>query len=257
MDAAEPIERNEVSPLVVTVARPGSQSTPLAYQPTFITLNARKIGIMQASGNQNRQAGRHATGPLDSVVDAAERADTRTASAAPVRDVPARGGVGLSERPEGGYSRQQRWLHWSVAVLVVLQLTVGTIIGTLAEPSQHNTLVETLLTIHVIVGTVIFGLMVVRLLVRRRRGAPPSPEGTPFDASVLARVNHLGFYALLLTLPVLGWLAYLTKPPAAILFGSIHGAVAVILVLAICAHLSGVVFHQFIRRDGLLRRMTG
>jgi cytochrome b561 len=139
----------------------------------------------------------------------------------------------------------------------VLQLIVGTVIGALADPSEPNPLVAKLLVGHLAVGTVIFGLMWWRLTVRRRLGAPASPEGTPFEASLLARINHLGFYGLLLALPVLGWLAYLTKPPAAALFGSIHGGLALTLFLAICAHLGGVAYHKYIRHDGSLRRMTG
>jgi cytochrome b561 len=75
------------------------------------------------------------------------------------------------------------------------------------------------------------------------------------DAAVLARSNHLGFYVLLLALPLLGWLAYLSGGPAAAMWGAIHGALAQVLVLSIFLHLAGVIFHQYIRRDGLLRRM--
>jgi cytochrome b561 len=155
------------------------------------------------------------------------------------------------------YSPRQRGLHWIVAALVVLQLVVGVTIGTLDQTRQNDTAIQGLLTLHLITGTIIFAAMVVRLRLRRELGAPPPPNGTPIDAAVLARTNHLGFYVLLLVLPVLGWLAYLTHGRAAVMWGALHGGLALTLFLAICAHLSGVVYHTYIRRDGLLHRMTG
>jgi cytochrome b561 len=207
--------------------------------------------------DEDRYAGGLSADPVDTVLEPVERPDVEEAKAAPGGYAPASAGDAPGERPEGGYSPLQRRLHWSVAALVVLQLVLGTTIGAIDDPSEPNPLVSKLLAVHLVIGTIIFGLMLWRLSVRRRLGAPPSPEGTPFEASLLARINHLGFYGLLLALPVLGWLAYLTKPPAAALFGSIHGGLALTLFLAICAHLGGVAYHKYIRHDGSLRRMTG
>lgn len=151
----------------------------------------------------------------------------------------------------------QRRLHWIVAALVGFQLALGLFIGTMDRQPQNDASLRNILIVHLITGTVIFGLMCKRLSLRRQLGAPPSPEGTPVDASILARSNHLGFYVLLLALPVLGWLAYLSPKPTAAAWGAIHGGLALVLVLAICAHLCGVIYHQYIRRDELLRRMSG
>ena len=98
--------------------------------------------------------------------------------------------------------------------------------------------------------------MVARLKLRRRVGAPPPPAGTPVDPALLARINHYGFYGLLLLMPVIGWLAYAFDRPDATFFGSIHGALALVLFLAICAHIAGVIYHTKFRRDGLLSRMA-
>jgi len=71
------------------------------------------------------------------------------------------------------------------------------------------------------------------------------------DAAVLARVNHLGYYVLLLALPVIGWCAYLFGGG----FGALHIAGVGVLLLAIIAHLAGVTYHRWFRHDGLLQRM--
>jgi cytochrome b561 len=99
--------------------------------------------------------------------------------------------------------------------------------------------------------------MLWRLGLRRKLGAPAPPTGTPVDASALAHANHIGFYAILLVLPVLGWLTYVSHGHARALWASMHQGTAFLLVLAIAAHLAGVAYHTFVRRDGLLRRMVG
>jgi cytochrome b561 len=159
--------------------------------------------------------------------------------------------------PAGEYSLLQRRLHWIVVALVTFQLVLGVSIGTMDRQAQNDASLRNLLIVHLITGTTIFGLMWKRLSLRRQLGAPPSPQGTPLDAAMLARTNHIGFYVLLLVLPVLGWLAYLSSGAAAVRWGAIHGALALTLVLAICAHLGGVIYHTYIRRDGLLQRMSG
>ena len=149
-------------------------------------------------------------------------------------------------RPEGGFAPRQRRLHWIVAGLVLLQLALGAIIGSTA-PADH----KMVLWAHAAIGSTIFFLMVARWQLRQRVGVPPPPAGTPIDAAILARVNHLGYYALLLALPVIGWCAYLFHGA----FGVVHAAGAGVLVLAIAAHLGGVAYHSWIRGDGLLQRM--
>ncbi|MBS0640374.1 MAG: cytochrome b/b6 domain-containing protein [Acetobacteraceae bacterium] len=149
-------------------------------------------------------------------------------------------------RPAGGYTGKQRRLHWIVAGLVVVQLALGSVIAS-SQPGDHK---GTLL-LHAGIGTAIFLLMLSRWQLRKRVGAPPPPSGTPVDAAALARANHLGYYALLLAMPVIGWCAYLFGGG----FGAVHAAGAGILLLAIAAHLAGVAYHSWIRQDGLLHRM--
>ncbi|MFL5255872.1 MAG: cytochrome b/b6 domain-containing protein [Rhodopila sp.] len=149
--------------------------------------------------------------------------------------------------PEVGYAPRQRRLHWIVAGLVVLQLLLGAIIGS-TRPADH----KSILWLHAAVGSAIFILMLLRWQLRQRLGAPPPPAGTPVDAAVLARVNHLGYYVLLLSIPVIGWCAFLFDGG----FGALHIAGVGVLLLAIAAHLAGVAYHRFVRRDGLLQRMV-
>jgi cytochrome b561 len=104
---------------------------------------------------------------------------------------------------------------------------------------------------------------------------PPLPADTPAMIRLAAHVNHIGLYALLVLMPITGFLAtnawgfpltvfgVLPMPvplgkneEIAKVLSFLHwcGAIAIILLLA--AHLAGVIYHTFLRRDGLLQRMT-
>jgi cytochrome b561 len=158
--------------------------------------------------------------------------------------------------PAEVYTLQQRRLHGIVAALVVAQLTVGVWIGITPNLPENDLLLDQLYPLHVLTGALIFVLMLMRLTLRRRLGVPPPPAGTPDDAALLAHLNHQGFYVLLLALPVFGLLTLITSGRTSTLFGGIHGGLAVTLVVAVCAHIGGVIYHNNVRRDDLLQRMS-
>jgi len=89
-----------------------------------------------------------------------------------------------------------------------------------------------------------------------------------------AHATHIGLYALLILMPLTGFLATNAWGFPLSLFGVLpipsplgkdeaiakvlsllHLCGAVAIGLLILGHLAGVVHHTFIRRDGLLRRM--
>ncbi len=89
-----------------------------------------------------------------------------------------------------------------------------------------------------------------------------------------ARLNHAAFYVWLLTMPVVGFLATnawgfpltwfglvpLPDPvgknvPSAETLTSVHRLMAWSLVGLIALHAGAALWHQFVRRDGTLRKM--
>jgi cytochrome b561 len=153
------------------------------------------------------------------------------------------------------YTTEQRRLHWIVAALVFAQLALGVIVGVLPRQPVNAALLHDLLLVHLLNGTLIFFLVLRRQGIRRLRGVPAPPAGTPLDAAVLARANHVTFYVLLLILPLLGWITYAAHGRTRALLGATHGALAFALTVSIALHLAGVAYHKYWRHDGLLRRM--
>ena len=101
-------------------------------------------------------------------------------------------------------------------------------------------------------GASILLLMLVRIILRRRLGAPPLPAGMPRILKLAAHLNHFAFYAVLILLPLSGAAALALGIEDA---ADLHGTLVPLLFLLIAAHIGGVIYHTCIRRDGLLWRM--
>jgi len=171
------------------------------------------------------------------------------------------------------YTAGARWLHWLTAVLMIVVITAGLWI-VYFEPKDEAFKFR-LYNIHESVGVIVFALTLARLLTRLRHPPPPLSPDTPVLIQQCARLTHLSLYALLLLMPAIGFLATnawgfplklfdLIALPAPIdkdeaLAGTLsflHGCGAVAIGTLIAAHLAGAAYHTFIRRDGLLKRMT-
>ena len=131
-----------------------------------------------------------------------------------------------------------------------------------------------LYNMHESLGVIVFVLVLVRIVYRRLHPPPPLPTDTPALIHLCAHVTHIALYALLLLMPVIGFLATNAWGFPLSLFGVLplpspigkdealaktlsllHQCGAIAIILLIGGHLGGVVYHTFIRRDGLLKRM--
>ena len=176
--------------------------------------------------------------------------------------------ISLTER----YAPSSRAFHWLTSVLVAVVIFFGVWIKYF-EPAEQAFKLR-LYNIHESFGVVVFLIVVLRLLNRWRRPPPPLPADTPGVIRAAAHTSHALLYVLLLLMPVVGFLAtnawgfpltvfgvvplpapYGKDEELAKLLSFLHWCGAITLILLIGAHLMGVVYHTFIRRDGLLRRM--
>jgi cytochrome b561 len=129
-----------------------------------------------------------------------------------------------------------------------------------------------LLEIHRHFGLFVLALFFVRLVVRARIGALPSPD-TSIIARIAAALVHTALYVLLLVQPLLGWALSNAEGKPVHLFGltlpalvaadedradtlqTWHANVAWLLLALIVLHILAALWHHFVRRDGLLRAM--
>ena len=154
------------------------------------------------------------------------------------------------------YSAIQIALHWAVFALVLVQLLTGDWMAeyfrALMRPEEGRPIMGNAVW-HMVSGIAILIFMLTRLTLRFTHGAPPSKADSPGWDKVLSKLNHWLFYVVLIAMPLVGMAAYLIPSRA---MGELHENTVPVLLALVALHLAGVVYHQFIRKDGLIRRMT-
>lgn len=171
------------------------------------------------------------------------------------------------------YSRTARTLHWATVVFVLCQIPVGLIMRGRAERNVWDGLTNTLYSSHKLAGLTVLALVAARLVYRLVHGAPPDePTIEPWQ-KVVSHVVHWALYALLLAVPLLGWLG-ISLYPALDIFGLFkvpglvapnqpksevaffwHKIGAFTLIGLVAMHFGAAMFHAIVRKDGVLRRM--
>jgi cytochrome b561 len=172
------------------------------------------------------------------------------------------------------YSVTARRLHWITAAAVLVMIPLG-----LGMTYRGNTLniwdglTNALYSSHKLIGFTVLWLSAGRLVYRLVHGAPPDEPTLEWWQKAGSHLVHWALYGLLLTVPLLGWLG-VSYFPSLTLFGLfdlpalvkpdeatakrvlwLHGWLAILLALCVGAHIGAALFHYFIRRDGVLRRM--
>jgi cytochrome b561 len=168
------------------------------------------------------------------------------------------------------YSAVAKLLHWLIFALVAAQFVIA-----FTMPDIHrDTPDEGLVAWHLSVGAVILLVVVLRLLWRLSHPAPAPLAGTPQWQRSLYRLVHGLLYFILVVDPVLGWgnassrgypVSLFGVIPLPALFekgsrlghslGDIHSTLAWVLLFLIGVHIAVALYHQFIVKDGTLRRM--
>lgn len=170
------------------------------------------------------------------------------------------------------YGAPARGMHWLTVVLIAIVAFVGVWIAYFRPADEAFKL--RLYNIHESLGVIVWVLTLARLLYRRRHPAPPLPADTPAVIRFAAHATHFALYALLLVMPVIGFLATnawgfplsvfgVLPLPAPIgkdeelakVLATSHWSGALAGALLVAGHVMGVVYHTCIRKDGLLRRM--
>ncbi len=169
-----------------------------------------------------------------------------------------------------GYPATSKLLHWLVAACVLMTAPVAIAMGKVGEGPLQNTLYN----FHKSLGILIFILMALRLINRLAVGAPIADPGIePWQKAVSAAV-HTSFYVLLIAMPIVGYIANSAFGAPAPFFGlfdlppiigknealsdqlfAIHRWAGFLVIILVGMHIGAALFHHFIRRDDVLRRM--
>ena len=169
------------------------------------------------------------------------------------------------------YSGFAMLLHWLVAALVIAQW----LIRVFAEDAPTKAEGGAIMANHFALGVVIFALVAVRLVWRQVNPPPPENPNHAGWERTLSRIVYFSFYALLLVMPIAGWIALSSFGEPISVFGlfqlpalpvpnnpalgeqifELHGASGIALLVLAAFHSLAALKHTLLEKDGTLFRM--
>jgi cytochrome b561 len=183
--------------------------------------------------------------------------------------------------PIARYTRTAVVLHWLIAAMILCNVALA-----LSTDHLPDEWVRPVIDAHKSTGITVLGLVVLRILWRFAHRPPDLPFGYARWERIAAHATHGALYALILLLPISGWMhdsawkdaashpmtLYGLVPwprigwiervdPAAKehlhdLFGSFHAAFGYLLYALLALHIGGALKHQWLDREPELQRMS-
>ncbi|MCC7256855.1 MAG: cytochrome b [Gammaproteobacteria bacterium] len=167
------------------------------------------------------------------------------------------------------YAPMIQALHWSIAVLVFVQLGLGKL-GEV-EPGEEGSR----FALHAALGVLVLALMLVRIGWRATHTVPAEPPGTTRGQALFAGALVVAFYALLLVLPMSGWTLASLEGEVVSVFGffdlpvlpltggeeteklveEVHELAGNVMLALIALHVAAALKHHFIAKNDVLMRM--
>jgi cytochrome b561 len=151
------------------------------------------------------------------------------------------------------YSSLQISLHWVTALLIGANYLISDGMGEALDAHlAGQPLTGFTPTWHVWAGSVLLALVVVRLAVRFLSGGHRL-EANATWADRAAEAGHWVLYALMFAAPAFGALTWFGGIEG---LGGVHVAVMNLLMVTILGHAAMAIFHHYVLKDGLLKKMV-
>ena len=197
----------------------------------------------------------------------------------------------MTRNSSNRWSSGSKVLHWLLVVMIATEVPAGYLMANTYGPALRHPdmlpLHHLLSQIHHTNGFLILALAAFRLGWRTRHPAPGLPEGLQAYQRVLARATQGFLYALLLAIPLTGWIAltvladseqfgktsiwffgtdsmprlpFITPKPFDApggygLFGPLHIYLVYAGGVLLALHVMGALWHHLVRRDQVLLNM--
>jgi cytochrome b561 len=183
-----------------------------------------------------------------------------------------------------GYTMAQKVLHWVIAILVLFMILSGVMIGSFdnkpgVEAGLGAGSFDLIYDLHKNVGLPVLFLMLLRIALRLTAGAPPYEPPLAAHERIGAAAVHGLLYLLLVLAPLTGWLIISAFPALPLWFGLFpvpgliapdatpdrpvynmvlgpHEVMGWTIILLVIVHVGAALWHGFVKRDGVLARMT-
>lgn len=169
------------------------------------------------------------------------------------------------------YDGVQVLLHWLVALLICAAFGLAWTMDDMPlSPAKFK-----LISWHKWAGITVLGLVAIRLIWLKIKGAPAADPGLPAWQNKVSTATHHLLYLLMFAMPLSGWLMSSAKGFSVVYLGlwklpdlvaknealgdtlkGGHGLFATVLLVLIGLHAAAALKHHFIDRDSILARMV-
>jgi cytochrome b561 len=167
------------------------------------------------------------------------------------------------------YGSLAKFLHWAIVLLIVPQY----FLAEAAHDLPNGVEKLQLYTWHKSLGMLVLLLALVRIGWKLANRGLPGPVGEPWQRKAAA-AGHGLLYLLILAQPFTGWLMSSAANYPVTLFGwfqfpaligenhdlhewleEVHELLFTLMLVVVAVHIAAALYHHFILRDGVLRRM--
>jgi cytochrome b561 len=166
------------------------------------------------------------------------------------------------------YNFHSKFIHWLMGLLIIGMLFIGFFLNDF--PSEQK---ASMYMIHKSTGLLLMLLVFIRLTMRFKSKYPSLPESTPKSIVYIAKLNVFALYLIMILMPLSGILMSTLSGKILPFFGlfsipsimqsqvlakisyNFHCIGGYIFIILILAHVIGGLFHHFILKDNVLKRM--
>ena len=179
--------------------------------------------------------------------------------------------------PRDTYDGVHIFLHWTIAALILINIALGFGHELVSRPVMMQ-----MMWFHKSIGLTVLFLAVFRLVWRLTHRIPALPDHTPGWEKWAARISHWALYAVMIALPLVGWLMSSASPRNAPIpfwglemfklpgfadmdmavrkaqahtYGERHEQLAWIMITLFVIHVAAALKHHFWNKDIVLHHM--
>lgn len=178
----------------------------------------------------------------------------------------------MSQQP-ASYHAVSKLLHWAIALMIIVQIPAGMFMSQMDFSQTKFTMYQ----LHKSFGFIVLGLSLFRLYWRLTHPIPALPDNTAGWKAAAAKLTHVGFYVVIIGIPLTGWLMVSASPleiptkiffaipvphwPVPIseasegLFRLSHELLAKATIALLVLHVGAALNHHFREKDDVLIRM--
>lgn len=167
------------------------------------------------------------------------------------------------------YGTLAKFFHWLIFLLVLCMLLAGYFMSDLSDKAVRSQVVN----VHKIMGVFILFIMLMRMVWALNNIKPLPMFNSPAWQKHIERIVHFLLYALLIAMPITGWImsSAAGKPPhigewhfglpipksKAIddLFWNAHSWLAIVIIAVVSLHILAALYHYVVKKDQVLQRM--